>query len=782
MESATKPSMLEILNECLKDSNLETVSKAELRKKYLEKIGLSKLPHEDKNLFTSAVNTAYLNYIANKTTTDDKTKVDESSDVEIKESSEDWKLVMSSSSDDDITPGNITENVINNHFTNGENDIQKTSNNEIKENSEHEMLKVDSSLGDNTSSGNIQENVEDQFVNGVYDIEMESSCDFDERPLASHKNKSIKKSLLAPTLSSFKRQRVKRTLTSSSDDETIQLKPTKRNKVLKARKSSYFEDQPIAKSEGEKKVPRSVKNQNSFKKTVIESSDSEDEPLSLFQKKSNSLSRSVNPLTESEESENENLSKFMKKRFSNPVNSEDESIMSSAKKNTKFVDDSKNHSSNSEDEPLISLKISNNSNSNGEQMKFKAKLKSNGSQDLMKLKDNSSHSEDESLIEYRKYNDAMHLDKKKISKRKLNSSSKFSKLFESTSGSEDESLAKDFKKKKDNFIHSNDSENEPLKNFNKKKIDNSNDSKKKQSDKTIKQKEKPSLKKHLSNNKEQTVKEKRYVDSDDDSNMSNQKEEKFFNGLNSLLSDSSADVPLSNLKKGTNNFNDSENEGSLLNQKKEKSFNEKKSFLLSDSSEDEPLSNLKKETNSSSDSENEALIKLSYKSDRKQQNSGSASSSFVDENEEQSSKKNKLPKRKETDSKKGKKHPSASENKIEHLKKYLRVAGIRISNYNKLFENCKTMKAKCEKMMSLLEKEGLKGRPTLEKCKKLRKKIETKREIAELDVSNILKEGGGRPKRSVCSDTTNCKQSEEKSTPIKKFSRLQDIVDSEESE
>ncbi|GBN61808.1 hypothetical protein AVEN_15026-1, partial [Araneus ventricosus] len=163
--------------------------------------------------------------------------------------------------------------------------------------------------------------------------------------------------------------------------------------------------------------------------------------------------------------------------------------------------------------------------------------------------------------------------------------------------------------------------------------------------------------------------------------------------------------------------------------------------------------------------------------------SESGSSSFIDENEEQSSKKNKPSKRKEAnDSGKGKKRPSASENKIEHLKKYLRVAGIRISNYNKLFENCKTVKAKCEKMMSLLEKEGLKGRPTLEKCKKLRVKIETKREIAELDVSNILKEGGGRPKRSVCSDTTNCKQDEEKSTPIKKFSRLQDIFDSEESD
>ena len=30
------------------------------------------------------------------------------------------------------------------------------------------------------------------------------------------------------------------------------------------------------------------------------------------------------------------------------------------------------------------------------------------------------------------------------------------------------------------------------------------------------------------------------------------------------------------------------------------------------------------------------------------------------------------------------------------------------------------------------------GRPTIEKCKKLRKKIETKKEISELDLSNII--------------------------------------------
>ncbi|GBN82217.1 hypothetical protein AVEN_153562-1, partial [Araneus ventricosus] len=511
MESVTKQSMLELLNECLKDSNLETVTKAELRKKYLEKTGLSKLPHEDKKLFTSAVNAAYLNYIANKTATadiTDKTKIDEASGDEIKESSEDWKLIMSSSSDDDITPGNIKENVINGQFTNGENDIKETSGDEITEKSEHKMLIMDSSPGDIISTGNIQENViDDQFVNGVNDIEMESSSDFDEKSLASHKNNIIKKSPLPSTLSGLKRQRGKRTLISSSEDETIQLKPTKRNKVLKkARRSSDLEAQPITKSEEKKKVPKSIKNQNCFKKAIMESSDSEDEPLSVFQKESNSLNGSLNSLIKSDESENKCPSKFIKKQFSNPVDSEDELIMSSTKKK-KFIDDSKNRSSDPEDEPLIIFQKSNNSiHSNGEKMKFKTRLKSNGSQESMESKNNSSDSEDEHFTKYMKCNDSIHSDKNSnsFSKKKLNSASKFSKSIESTSGSEDESLAKYSKKKVDNSIDSSDFEDEPRNNLSNKKMDNSNDSKKKP----------------LTNNsksKEGTLKKKRFVDSDDDS-------------------------------------------------------------------------------------------------------------------------------------------------------------------------------------------------------------------------------------------------------------------------
>ena len=47
--------------------------------------------------------------------------------------------------------------------------------------------------------------------------------------------------------------------------------------------------------------------------------------------------------------------------------------------------------------------------------------------------------------------------------------------------------------------------------------------------------------------------------------------------------------------------------------------------------------------------------------------------------------------------------------RIKSLKRYLNIAGIHVRNFAKLWENCKTKKAKCDALLRLLEKEGLKG-------------------------------------------------------------------------
>lgn len=126
------------------------------------------------------------------------------------------------------------------------------------------------------------------------------------------------------------------------------------------------------------------------------------------------------------------------------------------------------------------------------------------------------------------------------------------------------------------------------------------------------------------------------------------------------------------------------------------------------------------------------------------------------------------------------KEKNTTNDRIEHLKKYLRLSGIHINSYDKLFADCKSMKAKTEKLLSILHEKGMKGRPTIEKCKKLKKKIETKKEISELDTSNIIKTEG-RPKRGSGDKIPMVKKNE--SSPVqKRFSRLRDIIDSEESE
>ena len=71
--------------------------------------------------------------------------------------------------------------------------------------------------------------------------------------------------------------------------------------------------------------------------------------------------------------------------------------------------------------------------------------------------------------------------------------------------------------------------------------------------------------------------------------------------------------------------------------------------------------------------------------------------------------------------------------------------GIQVKNYKTLWEGCNSIKSKKAKLMALLEENGMKGNPTIEKCRKLRKKLERAREVAELDTSNIINTSGNFP-------------------------------------
>jgi len=75
------------------------------------------------------------------------------------------------------------------------------------------------------------------------------------------------------------------------------------------------------------------------------------------------------------------------------------------------------------------------------------------------------------------------------------------------------------------------------------------------------------------------------------------------------------------------------------------------------------------------------------------------------------------------------------------LKKYLKTAGVKVKSYNDIWADCRSNTAKVKRLKELLEKNGISGRPTLEKCKRVREENEKMREVSELDTSNIISEG-----------------------------------------
>nr|XP_033802998.1 HIRA-interacting protein 3 [Geotrypetes seraphini] len=88
-------------------------------------------------------------------------------------------------------------------------------------------------------------------------------------------------------------------------------------------------------------------------------------------------------------------------------------------------------------------------------------------------------------------------------------------------------------------------------------------------------------------------------------------------------------------------------------------------------------------------------------------------------------------------------HPS-----IRRLKRCLLACGVR-RNYKKLFEGKRSVKAKVEVLKRELADLGVKGNPTLEKCKIVRLKREEAAELASLDTRNIISTEGRLRRRNI---------------------------------
>lgn len=79
------------------------------------------------------------------------------------------------------------------------------------------------------------------------------------------------------------------------------------------------------------------------------------------------------------------------------------------------------------------------------------------------------------------------------------------------------------------------------------------------------------------------------------------------------------------------------------------------------------------------------------------------------------------------------------------LKRYIRACGAH-RNYKKLLGSCSSHKERLSVLRAELEALGMKGNPSLEKCRALKQQREEAAEVASLDVANIIS-STGRPRR-----------------------------------
>ncbi|XP_061741306.1 HIRA-interacting protein 3 isoform X2 [Nerophis ophidion] len=112
------------------------------------------------------------------------------------------------------------------------------------------------------------------------------------------------------------------------------------------------------------------------------------------------------------------------------------------------------------------------------------------------------------------------------------------------------------------------------------------------------------------------------------------------------------------------------------------------------------------------------------------------------EDKDQDVGKKKSRKREENGGEKGQKDNHKA---IVRLKRYISLCGER-RNYKKLLGDCRSVCSMVAVLKKELEDLGVHGQPSIEKCKRLRRKKDEAKELAELDVNNII-ETQGRPKR-----------------------------------
>lgn len=119
----------------------------------------------------------------------------------------------------------------------------------------------------------------------------------------------------------------------------------------------------------------------------------------------------------------------------------------------------------------------------------------------------------------------------------------------------------------------------------------------------------------------------------------------------------------------------------------------------------------------------------------------------------------------------------------EHIFSHVKIVG------------SKTFQERCERIRNTLYQNGIEGEPTLAKCKKLKKQLKLKEEIAGLDPSAIIEskeeEEEGRPKRTTrratrrnyvyddASELTKSQQPEIRVNTSQLLQKIKEFIDSD---
>ncbi|XP_018052970.1 PREDICTED: HIRA-interacting protein 3-like [Atta colombica] len=117
---------------------------------------------------------------------------------------------------------------------------------------------------------------------------------------------------------------------------------------------------------------------------------------------------------------------------------------------------------------------------------------------------------------------------------------------------------------------------------------------------------------------------------------------------------------------------------------------------------------------------------------------------------------------------------------IQKLKKYLKIAGVKVQSYNRIWADCRNNAAKVNRLKELLKKNGVSGKPSLEKCKRVREENEKIKEVSELDMSNIISEGRiTRARRNMDTVKKILSNTSSRYREHNTFRRIQTVVDSD---